>query len=314
MADFYGAVTTDAGIALVADLLTGEQLVFTKLVTGDGIYADEEIARTKLRKAEELRQPRQEFEFSSMEKITDFCVQLKALISNRELTEGYRINEIGVYAKKPGEEGDGILYSISVAREADYLPHYNGVAAVEIVEEYYITVSDAAEVTIQGRKGAAVLLEDFEAFKKEIKELIDRIIAQKIADLQGQIGDLSQLTTENKGCLVDALNEIATVIRPLVEYSYATNQDIDDIIAEIYVDDVDWITTLEIATDMDIEHIIAGIYEDTMDDGEDAMTDQDIDDIIAGVYVDEPEEGEDGNTVSNLTDTEIDEMIDNALQ
>lgn len=95
MADFYAAVTTDAGIALVADLLTGEQLVFTKLVTGSGAYTEEEIVRTKLQKADELRQPRQEFEFSSMEKITDFCVQLKALISNRELTEGYRINEIG---------------------------------------------------------------------------------------------------------------------------------------------------------------------------------------------------------------------------
>lgn len=314
MADFYGAVTTDAGISLVADLLTGEQLVFTKLVTGDGIYTDEEVDRARLQKAEELRQPKQEIEFSSMEKITDFCVLLKALISNEGLTEGYRINEIGVYAKKPGDEGDGILYSISVAREADFLPHYNGVAAVEIVEEYYITVSDAAEVTIQGRKGAAVLLEDFEEFKKEIKEQIDRIIDQKIAALQGQIGNLSQLMTENKGCLVNAINEITTVIRPLVEYSYATNQDIDDIIAEIYADDVDWITTLEIALDADIEHIIAGVYEDTADDGEDVMTDQDIDNIIAGVYVDEPGDEETGNAGSGLTDEEIDKIIGDALQ
>ena len=36
MAEFYEAVTTDAGLALSADLLTGEQMVFTKLVTGCG--------------------------------------------------------------------------------------------------------------------------------------------------------------------------------------------------------------------------------------------------------------------------------------
>lgn len=172
MADFYAAVTTDAGIALVADLLTGEQLVFTKLVTGSGVYTDEDITRVRLQRAGELRQPRQEFGFSSMEKVTDFCVRLKALMSNARLTEGYRITEIGVYAKKPGDEGDGILYSISVAKEADFFPHYNGIAAVEIIEEYYITVSDAAEVTIKGRNGAAVLLEDFEEFKKEIWEQI----------------------------------------------------------------------------------------------------------------------------------------------
>lgn len=120
MADFYAAVTTNDGIALVADLLTGEQLVFTKLVTGSGVYTDEDITRVRLQRAGELRQPRQEFGFSSMEKVTDFCVRLKTLMSNARLTEGYRITEIGVYAKKPGDEGDGILYSISVAKEADF--------------------------------------------------------------------------------------------------------------------------------------------------------------------------------------------------
>lgn len=183
MAEFYEAVTTDAGLALSADLLTGEQMVFTKLVTGSGGYDERELTRSKLQKAWQIKEPRQQFEFSRVEKVTDNCILLKTLISNTQLTEGYRMTEIGVYAKKKGDEGDGILYSISVAREPDFLPCYNGIAAVEIIEEYYITVSDAAEVLLQAGSGAAVLAEDLEKLKKELEELFK----QQIEDLQHKI-------------------------------------------------------------------------------------------------------------------------------
>ncbi len=305
MAEFYSAVTTNAGIALVSDLLAGEQLEFVKLVTGSGVYTEEDAARTSLQKATSLREPQQEFGFSSIEKESDNCVLLKSLITNVDLTEGYRMTEIGIYARKPGEEGEGILYSISIALEADYFPRYNGMVAVEITEEYYITVSDAENVTISTVKGAVVFREDFDRFREEIYQMIH----QKVEDLRQQIGDLSLLMTENKCCLVDAINEIAEVIRPLIEYSMATDQDIDDIIAGIYADDVDWITSLEIAADRDIEMIISGQYEENGEDEEDAATDQDIDDIIAGTYVDEPEEGGD----TDLTAKEIDQIIENAF-
>lgn len=183
MAEFYEAVTTDAGLALSADLLTGEQIVFTKLVTGSGHYDEQAMARPQLQKAWQIKEPRQRFEFSRIAKVTDNCVLLKTLISNVGLTEGYRMTEIGIYAKKQGEEGDGILYSISVAREPDFLPCYNGLAAVEIIEEYYITVSDAAEVLLQAGSGAAVLSEDLEKLKKELENLLK----QRIEELEHRL-------------------------------------------------------------------------------------------------------------------------------
>lgn len=185
MAEFYEAVTTDAGLALAADLLTGEQMVFTKLVTGSGIYDDQDRTRPRLQKVWQIKEPRQQFEFSRIEKITDNCILLKSLISNVNLTEGYRMTEIGVYAKKKGDEGDGILYSISVAKEPDFFPRYNGLAAVEIIEEYYLTVSDAAEVLLQAGSSAAVLAEDLEKMKKELEELLK----QKIDELQRKIDE-----------------------------------------------------------------------------------------------------------------------------
>lgn len=183
MAEFYEAVTTDAGLALAADLLTGEQMVFTKLVTGSGTYDEQDMTRPSLQRVWEIKEPRQQFEFSRIEKVTDNCILLKSLISNVNLTEGYRMTEIGVYAKKKGEEGDGILYSISVAKEPDFFPRYNGLAAIEIIEEYYLTVSDAAEVLLQAGSGASVLAEDLEKLKRELEELLK----QKIEELQRKI-------------------------------------------------------------------------------------------------------------------------------
>ena len=294
MAEFYASVTTDAGIALAADLLVGEKIIFTKLVTGSGIYEADEITRTSLQKVTELKTPQQEFGFSSITKETDSCVLLKSLLTNVELTEGYRMTEIGIYAKKQEDEESEILYSLSVAKEADYFPKYNGIAAIEIIEDYYITVSDVAEVSIQTAKGAAVLLEDFEKFREEMRKKVEFAVNQKMVDLQKQIGNLAQLMTENKGCLVDAINEIAEAIRPLIKYGIATDQDIDDIIMGIYTDDIDWGTTLNTASDRDIDAIISGMYEDDEDEGneEGIVTDADIDAIISGTYIDEPEDEE----------------------
>ncbi len=180
MAEFCSAVTTDLGIALSADLLIGEKIEFTKLVCGNGFYSDDDMSRTSLQKAEELRSPIQEFGFSTIIKVTDSCVCLKALISNEQMTEGYRMTEIGIYARKYGEEGDGILYSIAVAMEADFFPRYNGMVAVEILEEYYITVSDAAEVTIESGRGACMLVEDFEEYKKQLQEQLKALPRVKV--------------------------------------------------------------------------------------------------------------------------------------
>lgn len=205
MAEFHAAVTTNQGVALVADLLAGEQIEFTKLVTGSGVYGNEEIERTTLQKVSALREQRQEFGFSSISKVSDACVLLKTLLSNVTLTQGYRMTEIGVYAKKPGDEGDGILYSISVAKEADFFPHYNGLVAVEIIEEYYITVSDTAAVSIKTGSGAAVLLEDFEKFKAEIDKHIDELIKGLYAKLQEKISEIKKLFDKLKPfCLKDA--------------------------------------------------------------------------------------------------------------
>ena len=102
------------------------------------------------------------------------------LKSNKELTEGYKITEIGVYGKEVGSEED-FLCSIAVTRsmeETDSFPPYNGLRECQIIQDYYITISPDAEVTVN-TQGAAALAEDLEALRQEIGEKLEEALNGK---------------------------------------------------------------------------------------------------------------------------------------
>ncbi len=208
MAEFLSAVITEAGIALSTDILTGDRLEFTKLVTGAGTYTEKELIRTNLQKATSLRDKRQEFNFGIIKKATDNCVLLKTVITNRDLTESYRMSEIGIYAKKKGEEGDGILYSISIATEADYFPLYNGMFTVDIIDEHYVTVSDATSVTIQIDSNSTVMLEDFLKFQDEVYQEFNKIrivVEVDLSALERRVEECFQSVSNGKMLIASTL-------------------------------------------------------------------------------------------------------------
>lgn len=181
MAVFECAVLTTKGNELLIDAVAGNEITFTKMSVGSGVYTDEERERNKLEKMESLKDVRQEFTFSACRKASEQCYMLTAVISNRELTNSYKITEIGIYGKKSGDTED-FLCSISVTKsmeESDTLPMYNGLQECQIVQDYYITISPDAEVTVI-TKGASVLIEDFLAKIEELKkEFSDKIEALK---------------------------------------------------------------------------------------------------------------------------------------
>ena len=84
MAIWRGAVLTRAGNELLVMAAAGKQIIFTRLVTGCGIYTEEEKDRAALANATALKQQVQEFPFSSYEKHSEQSVLLKALINNKE--------------------------------------------------------------------------------------------------------------------------------------------------------------------------------------------------------------------------------------
>lgn len=174
MADFNSAVMTNAGIELLTKSIAGTaKLEFTELVTGSGIYDEKEKERSVLQTSTGLRKQEQSFPFSSVAFATDTCVKLVSLISNAELTSGYYVNEVGIYAKNSlDENSEAVLYSIAVAKIADYLPPYNGLSQCTITQEYFATVDNALEITIKVNAGAVALAEDLFELDQKVSELI----------------------------------------------------------------------------------------------------------------------------------------------
>ena len=181
MAQFNQMVPTKVGLALLAKAQAGEcKMVITKAVSGDGEWT------TDLSDATALKSQKQSFGISSKEIQNDTTVNIKAIISNENLSEGYYIREYGIMAAEADEseesetgyvEGTEVLYAILTAQEdkADYLPPYNSISPQTITMETLITVASAAEVTILAGTGAYALADDLNALEGRVDEAEEKL-------------------------------------------------------------------------------------------------------------------------------------------
>lgn len=165
MALFYAAVMTNDGAALLAAALAGTaKIEFTALVAGDGEYTEDERSVAALQARTALKSQKQSVAFSSIVVESDTSVHLTAALDNEELLAGYYVNEVGLYAVDTLDpDAVPVFYSISVAQVADYMPPYNGLTPTTIVQEYYATVDNSANVTIEAGAGAYALADDLNA-------------------------------------------------------------------------------------------------------------------------------------------------------
>ncbi|MCD8204481.1 MAG: phage tail protein, partial [Coprobacillus sp.] len=105
---FNPAVMTNGGIALLTKAQAGEcSIEFTRMVIGDGTYSADEETVAALQARTSLKSLKNSYAMSGVTVYTDNSVKLTALLTNQDpvtleplVTEGYYINEIGVYAKE----------------------------------------------------------------------------------------------------------------------------------------------------------------------------------------------------------------------
>ena len=182
---FKNAVMTKAGALLLTRAQAGEiKIEFTRIAVGDGKYLEDEKTFSALQDMTGLKVLKNSYGLSSIEVYSEHSVKITALITNQDpagggclIHEGYFINEMGLFAKvKDGGADTEVLYSIAVISGdcGDFMPPFNGFSAAQIIQEYYATVSNSAEVTIQ-TGGAFVIRQDFDKFKKYVEESIDVI-------------------------------------------------------------------------------------------------------------------------------------------
>ena len=149
MAEFGNMQLTDKARSLIARTMKSEQIKFTRAWSGDGVLPDGMV----IAEMTDLIAPKLEMGITGIDApVAIGTATVKLIMTNKDLTAGFRICEIGLFAEDPAT-GKEFLYGYANAGEHwDYMPGYGGADTV-----YYRmgleVVIDQAEVT-------AVFVED----------------------------------------------------------------------------------------------------------------------------------------------------------
>lgn len=175
---FNNAVMTNGGARLLTRAQAGEiKIEFTRIAIGSGSYTAAEKALAALQARTELKERKNSYTLSDIDVYSEHSVKVTALITNQDpvtketlVNQGYYINEMGLYAKPAGESDSAeVLYSVTVTagENGDFMPPYNGYNAAQIIQDYYVTVNNSAQITIN-TTGAPALAEDLQAVKEQL--------------------------------------------------------------------------------------------------------------------------------------------------
>lgn len=153
MAQYKETVNTEKALNLIAKMLAGkiEQIDFTKIKVSDKDYSLSSVE--ELQKLEELEEIKQETLVSEKVLLDDNTVNVHGIIYNTDLENSYYLRTIGLYANDP-DEGE-ILYSVTPASHADYVPTPNGNNITTLIIDLK-TIIDGATVNLQGNPSALV--------------------------------------------------------------------------------------------------------------------------------------------------------------
>lgn len=153
MAIFNGHTVTNDGRNLLGRALSGAgKIVFTKAAFGQGTYTGD------LREIKELVDKRLDCVISDI--LNDHgTVNIKIQVTNKNLTESFRTEEFGIYAKIEGDATE-ILYCYAAAQESDPIPNNSFGDTFMAEHTVYLAFSSDAEADIYIKEGAVFLTRD----------------------------------------------------------------------------------------------------------------------------------------------------------
>ena len=143
MAQFGGVILTNAGRNILAKALTGKPLVFTKAWAGKGFLPD----GAKVEEFTDLVEPHRVVEIKEMSIPPAIgTAKISLEMTNKELTEGFFLREIGLFAEDP-DTGTEVMYGYCNAGEyPDYVPGYGGADAVYYEVAFTVIIDQAKNV------------------------------------------------------------------------------------------------------------------------------------------------------------------------
>lgn len=165
MAEFKQLIITNKGQALMAKMLAGAGNVqFTKIAVSDTTYTDAQLPSLT-----SLSSVKQTALISKVLRTNSVAVQVEGAVTNTNLSTGYYMRTIGLYALDP-DDGE-ILYAVTNASVAGYMPPYNGLTVSGAYFKLVTTVSNASSVSLNVDAAAVATIGDIQTLEAEISDL-----------------------------------------------------------------------------------------------------------------------------------------------
>ena len=168
MAKFDDLTITNNGLDMIALSQSGTKLIFTKIKLGDGQIGDNDVM-----KLTDIINERMISQISSIEAKGEGQVAIKFTVDNSELTSGFFVREIGIFAKI-NEGGEEKLYAYTNAGNyTNYLAD-NKTPIDAIITKIDLAIGNATDINFTVDKSIVYLsLEDLETNLQKHNSNID---------------------------------------------------------------------------------------------------------------------------------------------
>lgn len=214
---FQKAVTTEKGVELLNRSQAGEGVItFVAIATGNGVYSELEKRPENLRKFTSLKASKNFYKISEVRKENPNSIKVTAVIGNQDpvtkeavVTEGYNINEIGLFAKIEGDSENTLLsVAVTGGEHGDFLPAFTGKETAQIIQNYIVSISNDLEISLKYSDAAVAFKSDVDKqladFKKQVsaeQTELNKALAKAIKDIADSKG-ASTTTFNSDGSIV----------------------------------------------------------------------------------------------------------------
>lgn len=157
MAEFSKLVITNKGQALLAKMIAGSgNIEFTKVSASSTTYTD-----SQLESLTSLSNVKQTSLISKVTRTNDVAIKVEAAFTNTELTTGYYMRALGLYAVDP--DAGEILYAVTRETSGNcYMPAYNGITVSGAYVQLVTTVGNAENVSLEVDQAAVATIGDIQ--------------------------------------------------------------------------------------------------------------------------------------------------------
>jgi hypothetical protein len=184
MSQFTKIVTTQAGQALVAKILSGTSpdTPFIKVQTSSEVYDYSELETLTA-----LDNVEQETVVSQVIRESDTTVRISASMDNALLATGYINNTMGIIANDPDD--GSILFGVTIVdttiigNQASFIPAFDGHALSGMLFDFALAIGNSENVSMEVSSSALVTI----VMHNMLKEVVDKH-TDEIHDTRGYVG------------------------------------------------------------------------------------------------------------------------------